>query len=124
MIEDSIFELANLFIRVMHFQFAGDGHAYDEHAHAYDHAHFLSAGVMDVTVNDVTTRYTAPAMIWIKAGVGHKQVAVVAGTIGLCIHALRSADMSGEPLDPALVPPGVLAATIAAPLWKTLPINE
>jgi quercetin dioxygenase-like cupin family protein len=107
MLQNKLFELANLFIRVMIFEKAGDESDYDGHVHSYDHAHFLSCGVMDVTVNGEVTRYTAPAMIWIKAGVGHKQTAAADNTIGLCIHALRSKDGSGEPVDAALIPRGV-----------------
>ena len=114
MVVNRHFELANLFIRTMEFEHAGDSESYDGHAHAYDHAHFLAAGVADVMVDSVVTRYTAPAMIWIKAGVGHKLTAAAPGTMGLCIHALRSADLSGEPLDPALIPAGVSALAAAA----------
>jgi quercetin dioxygenase-like cupin family protein len=102
-----LFELANLAIVEMVFETPGDQHAYQAHTHAYDHAHYLARGVMDVFVNGEVTRYIAPAMIWIKAGTEHRQVAVEANTIGLCINAIRMKDGSGEPIDPTLVPNGV-----------------
>jgi quercetin dioxygenase-like cupin family protein len=109
------FELANLYVKAMVFERAGDVESYGGHMHAYDHAHFVAAGAVDVTVNGQTTRYVAPAMIWIAARTAHHMVAVEDKSIGLCIHALRSADMSGEPLDPSLIPAGSSAWDVAAP---------
>lgn len=106
MIENRLFELANLFIRVMTFDEAGDIESYGGHVHEYDHAHFLAVGEMDVEVNGVVSTYAAPAMIWIAAKTAHKMTARVPGTVGLCIHAIRAADGSGDPVDPKLVPAG------------------
>lgn len=114
MVINNHYELANLFIRTMEFEEIGDSESYDGHAHRYDHAHFLAAGAVDVEVNGQVTPYAAPAMIWVKAETTHKLTATAPKTVGLCIHALRSADMSGEPLDPALIPKGVSALAVAA----------
>lgn len=86
--------------------------------HTYDHAHFVSRGRMRVHVNGRATDYTAPAMIYIKAGLHHRMEALEAGTTGHCVHALRSQDGSGEPLDPALVPAGVQPSSVAAPVTR------
>lgn len=113
MIENRLFELANLWVRAMIFSEPGDVESYDGHAHEYDHAHFVASGAMDVEVNGLVTRYEAPAMIWIAAKTGHKMTARAPGTIGLCIHAIRSADGSGEPVDMSLVPAGSSAWAVA-----------
>jgi mannose-6-phosphate isomerase-like protein (cupin superfamily) len=113
MIENRLFELANLFVRAMIFQHAGDVESYEGHAHEYDHAHFVAAGVMDVEIHGQTTQYTAPAMIWIAARTAHKMTARASGTIGLCIHAIRNADGSGEPVDAGLIPAGSNAWGVA-----------
>ena len=117
MIKNHLFELANLYIRVMDFECAGDSDSYDGHTHLYDHAHFLAAGEIDLESNGEITHYVAPAMIWIKALQAHKLTATVPNTRGCCIHAMRSADMSGEPLDPALIPKGVSVWNVAAQMY-------
>lgn len=117
MMKDTFQEVANLLIRTMEFETAGeDWQDLADHVHSYDHAHFVSRGRMRVHVNGESTDYTAPALIYIKAGLHHRMEALEPGTVGHCIHALRSADLSGEPLDPALVPNGVLPTAVAAPI--------
>jgi quercetin dioxygenase-like cupin family protein len=111
-------ELANLFIRTMTFEKAGDVECDGGHVHTYDHAHFLSNGSVRITVSGVPTDYHAPAMIFIAANHVHHLEALVDNTIGHCIHALRSQDLSGEPLDPAMVPAGVSALLFAVPINK------
>lgn len=112
MLTNTFFEMANLWIRVMHFELAGDVSEYGGHVHPFDHAHLLCAGSMDVEVAGEVTHYTAPALVWIKAGLAHKQTATEPNTIGACIHALR--DGSGLPLDPALIPNGSSAWDFSA----------
>lgn len=115
--KDTFHEIANLMIRTLQFETAGeDWQDLADHVHSYDHAHFVSAGAMRVHVNGQSTDYKAPALILIKAGLHHRMEALEPGTIGHCIHALRSADMSGEPLDPAMVPAGALPTSVAAPV--------
>lgn len=121
--KDTFHEIANLFIRTMEFDYAGeDWQDISDHVHTYDHAHFVSRGSMRVHVNGQSTDYVAPAMIYIAAGLHHRMEALEPGTIGHCIHALRNKDGSGEPLDPTTVPQGVLPTAVAAPV--TCHINE
>lgn len=115
--KDTFHEVANLMIRTLAFETAGEyWQDLADHVHTYDHAHFVSRGRMRVHVNGQFTDYTAPALIYIKAGHHHRMEALEPGTVGHCIHALRSADMSGEPLDPAMVPAGVNPSAVAAPV--------
>lgn len=118
--KNTFHEVANLFIRTMEFETAGeDWQDLADHVHTYDHAHSVSAGRMRVHVNGERTDYAAPALILIRAGLHHRMEALEPGTVGHCIHALRSADMSGEPLDPAMVPAGALPSTVAAGITTT-----
>lgn len=112
MVIDTSFELANIWVRVMRFEHSGDVSEYGGHSHPYDHAHLLAAGGMDVDVCGEVTHYDAPALIWIKAGLAHKQTATADNTVGACIHALR--DGSGLPIDPTLIPKGSTAWDFSA----------
>lgn len=115
MIHRTYHELANLFIVTMTFEHAGDSFGEAE-VHTFDHAHFVSNGSMRVTVNGQTTDYPKHSFIHIAAGLPHTMTAREDGTVGHCIHALRSQDGSGEPLDPALVPVGMSALEAAHPI--------
>lgn len=97
--------LANVFIKQMHFRKAGDTE--QGHAHCFDHTTLVGAGAVDITVRGKTTRFTAPHMVYIKAGEVHELTAVEDNTVCYCIHALRDGDGVGDILDPASVPEGV-----------------
>ena len=118
MIMSTYHELANLFIRTMAFKHAGDTEEDAGHVHTYPHAHYVSNGKIRFELDGVATDYTAPALFYVPAGVHHRLVALEDGTVGHCIHALRSQDGSGEPLDPALIPAGVSAIALADPITK------
>lgn len=103
--------VSNLFSRMMYFKKAGD---YEEgHSHHFDHLTLLAKGKLSVTVNDKTTEFTAPQMIFIKADKFHKLTAVTDETVAYCIHALRGDNKTGDILDPASIPEGVDPLTLA-----------
>lgn len=90
----------NLFVRQMHFANAGDME--QGHAHQFDHLTLLAKGKLAVRINDETTEFTAPQMIYIKAELQHELTAMTDNTVAYCIHALRSEE--GDILDVDMVP--------------------
>jgi quercetin dioxygenase-like cupin family protein len=98
----------NMFVKQMLFRKAGDKE--DGHAHLHDHLTLLTKGKLRVTVNGKDTDFTAPAHIYIKADVIHELTALEDDTIAHCIHALRNEDGSGDIIDPASIPDGVIPA--------------
>ena len=105
--------VANLFSRMMHFEKAGDIEV--GHAHTFDHLTLLAKGKLKVTVEGVATEFTAPHMIYIRKDKMHELVALADETVAYCIHALRDKE-NNEILDPSMIPDGVLATSIAAPV--------
>jgi quercetin dioxygenase-like cupin family protein len=104
--------VANIYSRMMHFIKAGNKE--QGHAHLFDHLTLLAKGKLLVTVDGVATEFTAPNMIYIRAGKVHELEALVNETVAYCIHALR--DHEGNILDPSMIPDGVEAIDIAAPV--------
>lgn len=96
----------NLFVKQMVFPKAGDKE--EGHAHCHDHLTLLTKGKLRVTALDKDTDFTAPAHIYIKADVVHELTALEDDTIAHCIHALRNEDGSGDIIDPAAIPDGVV----------------
>lgn len=94
----------NLWTRQMFFAKAGD--ANEGHVHSYDHITLLAHGSVRVHVDDKTTDFKAPHMIYIQAGKSHFIEALEDGTVAYCVHALRDKD-SGEILDPDQIPLGI-----------------
>lgn len=105
--------VANLFSRQMHFVKAGDIEY--GHTHSFDHLTLLAKGKLQVTVEGVTTEFTAPQMIYIHKDKNHELVALVDDTVAYCIHALRDKETE-EILDPAMIPEGVNAVSLSVPL--------
>lgn len=96
----------NLWLRQMHFAKAGD--ANEGHKHNYDHLTLLAHGSVRVHVDDQTTDFTAPQMIFITKGKRHFIEALEDGTVAYCVHALRNKDsIDSEILDPNQIPAGV-----------------
>ena len=94
----------NLWTRQMYFNKAGD--ANEGHVHNYDHITLLAHGSVRVHVDDKTTDFKAPYMIYIQAGKSHFIEALEDGTVAYCVHALRDKDTE-EILDPDQIPLGV-----------------
>ncbi len=105
--------VANLFSRMMHFAKAGDTEI--GHTHQFDHLTLLAKGKLKVTVEGISTEFTAPHMIYIKADKVHELVALTDETVAYCIHALRDKE-NNEIIDPSMIPTGVSALSIAAPV--------
>jgi len=108
--------VSNLFSRMMHFKKAGDTEA--GHSHQFDHLTLLAKGRLKVTVDGVSTDFTAPHMIFIKKEKIHALEALTDETVAYCIHALRDKD-TGDILDPSMIPDGVSALSMAAPICTT-----
>lgn len=102
--------VANLYSRMMHFRKAGD--IEHGHTHQFDHLTLLAKGRLQVTVEGVTTEFTAPHMLYIRADKNHELVALTDDTVAYCIHALRTHE--GDIIDPSMVPEGVDIRSIAA----------
>mgnify|MGYP006921489922 CR=1 FL=1 len=105
--------VANLFSRMMHFKRAGDIEI--GHTHQFDHLTLLAKGKLKVTVEGVSSEFTAPHMIYIHKDKVHELEALTDETVAYCIHALRDKD-NNEILDPSMIPDGVSALSIAAPV--------
>jgi quercetin dioxygenase-like cupin family protein len=108
--------IANLWIRQMVFEKAGD--ANDGHIHNYDHTTLLSYGSVKVNVEGKTTEFKAPQVIYIQKGKSHFIEALEDNTIAYCVHALRDKDTE-EILDAGQVPDGIHVDsifTVAKPL--------
>lgn len=65
-----------------------------QHAHAWDHVSFISAGAVTVHVDgELLGTFGAPAGIVIKAGMKHLFVTIADDTVISCIHRI---DRTGE----------------------------
>lgn len=105
--------VANLYSRMMHFRKVGDVEI--GHTHQFDHLTLLAKGKLKVTVEGVSTEFTAPHMIYIKADKVHELVALADETVAYCIHALRDKE-NNEILDPSMIPAGVNPLSMAGPI--------
>lgn len=99
--------VANLFSRMMVFEKVGDIEL--GHTHQFDHLTLLASGGLKVTVEGVTTEFTAPQMIYISKDKVHELVATQPNTVAYCIHALRDKDDPQTILDPSMIPKGMNA---------------
>lgn len=108
--------VANLWSKQMHFIKAGDTER--GHSHIFSHLTLLAKGSLRVTVEGVSTEFTAPHMIYIEKEKIHELTALEDDTLAYCIHALRDGNGVEDILDPAMVPQGInaLKEGIALPL--------
>lgn len=105
--------VANLYSRMMRFEKAGDIEV--GHTHQFDHLTLLAKGKLKVTVEGVSSEFTAPHMIFIHKDKVHELEALTDETVAYCIHALRDKD-NNEILDPSMIPAGVNPLSMAGPL--------
>jgi dTDP-4-dehydrorhamnose 3,5-epimerase-like enzyme len=96
--------VANTWIKQMHFAKAGDMN--DGHKHIFDHQTLLGKGKVKVTVNDKISEFTAPTIIFIRAGFEHQIEALEDDTVCYCIHAIRDGERVEDIIDPADIPEG------------------
>jgi dTDP-4-dehydrorhamnose 3,5-epimerase-like enzyme len=94
--------VANTWVKQMVFAKAGD--VEEGHTHIFDHQTLLGKGKIKVTVNNKTTDFTAPTIIFIRAGYKHKIEALEDETICYCIHAIRDGEKVEDIIDPADIP--------------------
>jgi hypothetical protein len=90
----------NLFVRQLHFGVAGD--AEKGPAHLTDQLALLAKGRLSVSVDGNVTEFTAPHMIYIKAGVSHELTAITDNSVVYFVYALRNP--SGDIIEPNMVP--------------------
>lgn len=106
--------VANLYVRQMRFEKAGDvEHGHD---HVFDHQTLLARGILKAVVNGETSYFKAPQIIFIKAGVLHEFTAMEDDTLAFCIHPLRDGDQVEDIIDPAGIPAGVNPLSVAKPI--------
>lgn len=101
----SISCVSNVFIKQMHFLFAGDRE--EGHAHLFDHVTLLATGRLRLTALGKTTEFTAPHHIFIKAGVVHELEALENNTVVHCIHGIREKGCD-DIVDPTSLPAHML----------------
>jgi quercetin dioxygenase-like cupin family protein len=101
----TIASVSNLWIRMMHFEKAGDKN--EGHVHNYDHVTLLSYGSVRVHVEDKTTDFKAPHVIFISKGKSHYIEALEDNTVASCVHALRTGEREEDIIDPTMVPQGL-----------------
>lgn len=94
--------VANTWIKQMHFVKAGDMN--DGHTHIFDHQTLLGKGKVRVTVNEKISEFTAPTIIFIRAGLKHQIEALEDDTICYCIHAIRDGERVEDIIDPSDIP--------------------
>jgi hypothetical protein len=109
--------VSNLWSKQMHFLKAGDTE--QGHSHVFDHLTLLAKGSLKVTVEEKSTEFIAPHMIFIQKNKMHELQALEDNTVAYCIHALRDGEGVDDILDPSMIPDGiknVFAEGIAKPL--------
>lgn len=94
--------VSNVFVRQM--VFANTGDTEEGHSHPFDHVTLLAKGSLDVTVDGVTTNFSAPQMIFIAKDIEHTLVATVPDTVAYCIHGLRDTSKSDDIISPDMIP--------------------
>jgi len=102
--------VANTWVKQMYFAKAGDIN--EGHTHTFDHQTLLGKGKVKVTVNNKETEFTAPTIIFIRAGYMHKIEALEDDTICYCIHAIRDGERVEDIVDPADIPEGGMETSI------------
>jgi quercetin dioxygenase-like cupin family protein len=100
--------VSNVFIRQMKFEKEGDVN--QGHSHLFDHQTLLAKGSIKAVVDNKTSYFTAPQIIFIKAGIEHEFTATEDNTLCFCIHALRDGDGVEDIIDPCGVPEGINAS--------------
>ena len=91
-----------MFVRQMHFTAVGD--EMGDHVHVYDHQTLLAYGSLEAEVDGVKTVFTAPQIIFVRAGKAHKFRALEPNTVAYCIHPLEKDDDKEDIIDPESVP--------------------
>jgi len=64
----------------------------ESHKHKFSHMSILASGKVEVTVDDITSTYEAPAVLSISAGKLHG-IYAIEESIWFCIHATDELDI-------------------------------
>lgn len=96
--------VSNVWIKQMVFNDVGDFN--EGHAHTFDHQTLLAYGKVIITVNGKSKEFSAPTIIYIRAGQIHEIKAVESGTICYCIHPIRDGERIEDIIDPSDIPEG------------------
>jgi quercetin dioxygenase-like cupin family protein len=99
----TIIKVSGVWCKQMHFLTTGT--TMPGHLHTHNHTTLLSRGKLRVTVNDASTDFTAPHMIFIHKDHVHELQALEDDTLAYCIHAIRDDD-SGDIIDDLDIPAG------------------
>lgn len=102
--------VANTWVKQMYFAKAGDINK--GHIHTFDHQTLLGKGKIKVTVNNKVTEFSAPTIIFIRAGFMHEIEALEDDTICYCIHAIRDGERVEDIVDPEDIPEGGMETSI------------
>jgi hypothetical protein len=102
--------VANTWVKQMFFEKAGDLHP--GHKHIFDHQTLLAKGKVQVTVEGISTEFTAPTIIFIRAGHEHNLTAIEDGTVCYCIHAIRDGERVEDIIDPDSIPDTGMKTTL------------
>jgi mannose-6-phosphate isomerase-like protein (cupin superfamily) len=70
--------------------------------YSFDHLALLAKGRLAVHIKDEVTEFTAPQMIYVKAGLRYKLVALTDNTVVYSVHTLR--EPSGDIVSADMVP--------------------
>ena len=109
-------QVANVFIRMMTFEKAGD--VEDGHTHDFDHVTLLSKGSLKVISDGKETVFTAPHMIFIKKDEEHAFTALEDNTVAYCIHPMRIGERVEDIADPSMFPDGVMIPFDVCHWWS------
>jgi hypothetical protein len=102
--------VANCWVKQMVFNKKDDVH--EGHMHVFDHQTLLAKGKIELYVNGEVTTFTAPQIIFIKAGLRHGMIALEDDTIVYCLHPLRDGEQVEDIISPDQVPNGVMPLTM------------
>ena len=80
----------NVFVKMHQFVNIGDTH--QSHAHVFDHITLLATGKVLMKHDNGEQEFVAPHLIVTPKGISHQFIALEAGTISCCIHAIRDGD--------------------------------
>jgi len=97
--------VSNVWIKQMVFENAGDIN--EGHEHAFDHQTLLAYGKVLVTVNGKSKEFSAPTIIYIRAGQTHEIKAIQPGTVCYCVHPIRDGERIEDIIDPDDIPEGI-----------------
>jgi quercetin dioxygenase-like cupin family protein len=89
-VEITVASVSNVWVKQMKFLCAGA--VMPGHLHTHNHLTLLASGKLRVTVNNKTSEFSAPHMIFIHKDHEHLLEALEENTVAYCIHAFREKD--------------------------------